>query len=137
MCDGEEEEEEEEERCLCVMGRRRRRRRRDACVMVMCDSEEEERCLCGMTMTQLHVHITAPFFLSSLPSLSSSSSSLPSLSSSSSLPLAGVGHTGLPGVRSSSCHARDSYKTWWGPPEHKAANTEHFDRGRCSGYVLG
>ena len=37
--------------------------------MVMCDGEEEERCLCGMTMSQLHVHITAPFFLSSLPSL--------------------------------------------------------------------
>ena len=75
--------------------------------------------LCGMTTSQLHVHTVSPFLLSSLP-------------------LAGVGHTGLPGVWSSSCHARDSYKTGWGPPEHKAASTEHPDRGRRGGgYVLG
>ena len=92
-----------------------------------------------------------PFLLSSLPSLFLLSSllslflsSLPfpfllsSLLSLFSLPLAGVGYTGLPGVWSSSCHARDSYKTWWGPAEHKAASTEHSDRGRRGGgYVLG
>ena len=86
-----------------------------------------------------HVTVTCTYnstLFSLLPSLSFLPPPFP-LFSSSSLPLAGVGHTGLPGVRSSSCHARDSYKTWWGPPEHKAANTEHFDRGRCSGYVLG